>query len=328
MASQRARRFAPTEDPSAGYLEYDSDDDRFGLSGGSDDEEGERQSQRSSGALPARAAATATASRSRPIPAAMATDFEAELNADLDDQFEQLRDEVTSASEVASSATRAAPKKAAPTTTTEESEFYHETYFDSDEEKDEGDAGRSAVASQGPAPQKKKNEKRKKQTDDELFYDPNQDDEDDKWVNRQRHAHLRLDMTGQESKAKTAGMQNAALGIKAENNSDAILNCPACMNILCLDCQQHDTYKTQFRAMFVVNCLIVRTEQLSFKPVRQPGRKRRPKDAGEETAQPDFGNSSADELFNPVKCSECGTVVAMYDAEEVYHFFNVIASEP
>ena len=32
--------------------------------------------------------------------------------------------------------------------------------------------------------------------------------------------------------------------------------------------------------------------------------------------------------FYPVQCSECSTVVAMQDLDEVYHFFNIIASEP
>jgi hypothetical protein len=36
----------------------------------------------------------------------------------------------------------------------------------------------------------------------------------------------------------------------------------------------------------------------------------------------------AEDDFNPVHCNECGTIVAMYDVDEVYHFYNVIASEP
>ena len=38
--------------------------------------------------------------------------------------------------------------------------------------------------------------------------------------------------------------------------------------------------------------------------------------------------SSLEEDFHPVHCAECDTVVAMQDLDEVYHFFNIIASEP
>jgi hypothetical protein len=36
-------------------------------------------------------------------------------------------------------------------------------------------------------------------------------------------------------------------------SSDAILSCPSCFNILCMDCQQHEKYANQYRAMFVMN---------------------------------------------------------------------------
>ncbi|KAL3768815.1 hypothetical protein ACHAWU_006916 [Discostella pseudostelligera] len=36
-------------------------------------------------------------------------------------------------------------------------------------------------------------------------------------------------------------------------SSDAILSCPSCFNIVCMDCQQHEKYANQYRAMFVMN---------------------------------------------------------------------------
>lgn len=36
--------------------------------------------------------------------------------------------------------------------------------------------------------------------------------------------------------------------------SDAILSCPGCFTTLCIECQQHDRYDDQFRAMLVMNC--------------------------------------------------------------------------
>jgi hypothetical protein len=35
--------------------------------------------------------------------------------------------------------------------------------------------------------------------------------------------------------------------------SDAILSCPRCFTTVCMDCQQHERYANQFRAMFVMN---------------------------------------------------------------------------
>lgn len=40
--------------------------------------------------------------------------------------------------------------------------------------------------------------------------------------------------------------------------SDAVLSCPGCFTMLCLDCQKHDKYHNQYRAMFVVNCQVRR----------------------------------------------------------------------
>lgn len=71
---------------------------------------------------------------------------------------------------------------------------------------------------------------------------------------------------------------------------------------LCIDCQKHDVYATQFRAMFVRNCLVSRTERL-----REGG-----------------GESGA--VFYSVRCADCLTEVAVRDEEEVYHFFNVLAT--
>ncbi len=58
------------------------------------------------------------------------------------------------------------------------------------------------------------------------FYDPEADDKDEAWAARMRRAR----------------------------HSDAILSCPLCFTTLCIDCQQHERYENQFRAMFVMNC--------------------------------------------------------------------------
>jgi hypothetical protein len=58
---------------------------------------------------------------------------------------------------------------------------YDDIYFDTDEEDDDDDA-------EGP-----RSNRRKKQTDDDLFYDPNQDDEDQEWIDDVRRAYVPKD---------------------------------------------------------------------------------------------------------------------------------------
>ena len=36
--------------------------------------------------------------------------------------------------------------------------------------------------------------------------------------------------------------------------------------------------------------------------------------------------AQAEEIYHPVMCTECSTEVAVYDKDEVFHFFNVLAS--
>lgn len=87
----------------------------------------------------------------------------------------------------------------------------------------------------------------------------------------------------------------------------------------------------QYRAMFVVNCCILRDEVLKYFPKpdkrsrkRNRGKQRRQQvEAGEERT----GEESA-ELYHPVRCSQCNTEVAVYDKDEVFHFFNVLTSAP
>ncbi|PIK49762.1 putative E2F-associated phosphoprotein-like [Apostichopus japonicus] len=143
------------------------------------------------------------------------------------------------------------------------------------------------------------------QSNEDLFYDPDIDDQNQKWVDNQR------DRKGGGPK------------------SDAILNCPACMATLCLDCQRHEIYPTQYRAMFVLNCAIIRSETLKYKPGEKKKRKWKKKSKSKSNQEDDMEatsstNDGTEESYHPVKCAECNTEVAVYDSDEVYHFFNVI----
>lgn len=96
---------------------------------------------------------------------------------------------------------------------------------------------------------------------------------------------------------------------------------------------RHEKYRTQYRAMFVMNCVVKRDEVLRYKTQqenKQRKRKRRKQQQTEAAADEAVGagpsGMDADEVYHPVRCSECSTEVAVFDKDEVYHFFNILAS--
>ncbi len=186
-----------------------------------------------------------------------------------------------------------------------EEEKYDDVYFDTDEEEEEED---------------KAKRKRLKPTDDDLLYDPDQDDDDQRWVDDLRRSYLPKDS------ATAARKRNAKDGVRALPNSDAVLNCPACFAVVCLDCQRHEVYTSQYRAMFVVNCSVDETQKLKFPLKGKKKKKKTRRDDGEAASTSTEAPNDDDESYNPVKCEQCSTEVAVYDKDEIYHFFNVIAS--
>ncbi|XVF44568.1 hypothetical protein PTKIN_Ptkin02bG0135400 [Pterospermum kingtungense] len=124
------------------------------------------------------------------------------------------------------------------------------------------------------------------------FYDPELDDKDEVWVQNKRKGRI----------------------------SDAVLSCPGCFTTLCLECQRHEKYVTQYRAIFVVNCKIEIDKMRQEREKRKKGKRRR--ECSEDEAAANGG-----ETFKPVCCSVCSTEVGAIDEDEVYHFFNVLPSE-
>ncbi|XP_026194805.1 E2F-associated phosphoprotein isoform X2 [Anabas testudineus] len=194
--------------------------------------------------------------------------------------------------------------------------MYDKVYFDSD--SDEEDKPSSSAG--------QRQRRRTIPTNDELLYDPDEDDRDQAWVDAKRREY-------NSRKRPAAALRSQRHQPQGLPSSDAILNCPACMTTLCLDCQRHEKYRTQYRAMFVMNCTVKRDEVLRYKtqPERkQRNRKRRrgqkTETAMDETPDPTPAGMDADEAYHPVECSECSTEVAVFDKDEVYHFFNILAS--
>ncbi|CAN0251885.1 unnamed protein product [Lampetra fluviatilis] len=188
-------------------------------------------------------------------------------------------------------------------------EFYDDIYFETSSEEEATEGGVSAR-------KKKKLKKRKEAsrrvlTNDELMYDPGMDDADQEWVDKQRRRYR--------------GLQSGRADGKADEetpSSDAVLNCPACMTTLCLDCQRHELYSHQYRAMFVLNCTVNRSEVLRYRMTRPRGKGKQRRRKGATGAE----EEAEEEEYFPVTCNECQTEVAVFDKEEVYHFFNIIAS--
>ena len=111
--------------------------------------------------------------------------------------------------------------------------------------------------------------------DDEL-YDEDEDEDNARWVQQMRDGYHNMQVTqpsdtttaenNQQSNTSTTdtATNNSMDSTKqtqkhkpaAKHRSDALLCCPACMTTVCIDCQRHDVYKNQFRAMFVMNCTV------------------------------------------------------------------------
>lgn len=134
------------------------------------------------------------------------------------------------------------------------------------------------------------------------LYDPTADDADDRWAARQRRGR----------------------------GSDAVLSCPACFTTICLDCQQHEAYPHQFRAVFAMNTATDTAAAGGLPaagggPKRVAGKRRAP---GAGVAEPtsEGQQRQQQDTFYAVACAECGADVGMRGTDGVYVFFHVLAS--
>lgn len=192
------------------------------------------------------------------------------------------------------------------------------------------------------------------------LYDQNLDDEDEAYVYKHMRGGIR----------ETVMMRRRALPQQAQNEhgeiptdphsnddapllgeskpvqvykpreTDAVLSCPSCFNIVCMDCQRHQKYFHQFRAMFVMGItvdwysrLIYDDEQEALVPKGAPPNLSKqvvPLDspAGNEFQSSEIRYPSYEEgEYFPVHCARCQTQVAALDmTEEVYHFYGCLES--
>ncbi|XP_033125896.1 E2F-associated phosphoprotein-like [Anneissia japonica] len=236
-------------------------------------------------------------------------EFEKEMEKELDETMRQHEKRQFSKLKCEEGSTSQNSKPLGQSTENAAEECYDDIYFDSDEE--DAKTGKS---------------KHKVLTNEELMYDPDIDDDNQQWIDKQRKMyHPNQLPSGSDPSSAGSSRTTTKVSNKAPL-SDAVLNCPACMTTLCLDCQRHEKYHQQFRAMFVLNCKIIHSEILRYKPnVRKQQRHRKKRKSTDEDNVAE-SSSETEEVFHPVRCSMCNTEVAMYDKEEVYHFFNVLSS--
>lgn len=189
--------------------------------------------------------------------------------------------------------------------------------------------------------------KTKEEFNDELLYDPDEDDRDQKWADAHRALHSAPPPPPGGPRGQGTGTFNQRplneWSKLKKRESDATLNCPCCLTLLCMDCQRHALYKTQYRAMFVINCRIDYKKKLLHRDKeqkRQPFKRSKKQKKNSEDNKLGEGMSTCEQteaenstqsfaesdLYHPVHCSSCNTQVALYDINEVYHFFSVLAS--
>mmetsp|Transcript_61686 Transcript_61686/g.182231 ORF Transcript_61686/g.182231 Transcript_61686/m.182231 type:complete len:264 (-) Transcript_61686:139-930(-) len=144
------------------------------------------------------------------------------------------------------------------------------------------------------------------------------------------------------SSSATAGRLAASTLERAKllkpRSSDAVLSCPCCFSIVCMDCQRHERYKNQWRAMFVMNIGVDWKRTLVY----DEG-KRELVANGQSPSRGEFGTAAvagatriprddntdeeSEEFYYPVFCDNCKTEVAALNMDdEVYHFYGCIAS--
>ncbi|CAN6543277.1 unnamed protein product [Malus baccata var. baccata] len=83
----------------------------------------------------------------------------------------------------------------------------------------------------------------------------------------------------------------------------------------------HEIYVTHYRAIFVENCKIL-SDQIVHQKEARPRKGKRGRESSEHEATP-----TGNQAVKQVCCLVCSTEVGVIDADEVYHFFNVLPSE-
>jgi len=208
--------------------------------------------------------------------------------------------------------------------------------------------------------------------DTDLFYDENLDEEDEAYVYKHMRSGFReivivntTSNSGPTSEAITGKSSYHGNGIDGNTSdcadekrkarrqqmvqmfkprhSDAVLSCPCCFNIVCMDCQKHKQYANQYRAMFVMRVVVDWKHILVYDEIHRALVSKIGQNAiGEEKSQewhPAATHSESllhgnngilrakDGEYYAVECVACRTQVAALDmTDEVYYFHGCLES--
>lgn len=208
--------------------------------------------------------------------------------------------------------------------------------------------------------QQQQHEEEEEETALKNLYDPNGDDEDEAYVYKHMRGGVEEIVNLQiQQNTKTRQMEDVSntmqktknphsldqtqMSILKPRHSDAILSCPCCFQIVCMDCQRHEKYTNQYRAMFVMNIgvdwdnVVYSNEgkdeaNIKSNTINNPTIP----DCVVEHEEDQIESSSSRFITNTddsahvyysVYCLQCKTEVAalgMHD--EVYHFFGCLVS--
>lgn len=184
---------------------------------------------------------------------------------------------------------------------------------------------------------------------DNIFYGEDLDDDDEAYV----YKNLRGGKPAKKGTSSLAGANNqAAEGITTNpalpskpRNSDAVLSCPCCFAIVCMDCQRHVKYENQYRAMFVMGIEVDWQHRLVHNTKTNGLIRYEPPPIAENTtnsnsqivvpedhphqqhSNPTSSATDRDTIYYAVSCGNCHTMVAALDMnDEVYHFYDCLAS--
>lgn len=197
---------------------------------------------------------------------------------------------------------------------------------------------------------------------DDLLYDENADDEDEAYVYKNLRSGTLDDVQVKKRNNNLQQLQQQQLQVQhlkalKPRHSDAVLSCPCCFNIVCMDCQRHEKYPDQFRAMFVMNIMVKWHKKLRYDEsarglvqVESGDTYTHNNNSGSAAAvsanntsnvvPPDptshtqqqkgdsnNNNTESNTEYFTVCCANCETQVAALDMnDEVYHFYGCLSS--
>ena len=164
-------------------------------------------------------------------------------------------------------------------------------------------------------------------TQNDEFYDANLDDEDEVYVYKHMRGGVQENFKIISQPKGDQPSESKSIKAYKPRNSDAVLSCPCCFNIVCMDCQRHQKYLNQFRAMFVMGITVDWHSRLVYDEDQEalvPKPELPDEHVPEEES--DFLRHKDGEYFS-VLCANCRTQVAALDMkEELYYFHGCLES--